>query len=88
MIVKEIQKLIGRLLALYYFISKVNNKAHTFFLCLINTNKFERKNECENAFAIIKEFLVVSSVHVQLHLGEPLILHVFVYKGAISVVLM
>ena len=65
--VKEVQQLIGRMVALSRFLSASGDKGYPYFQCLKKNNRFVWTPECEEAFVKLKEYLVIPPV-----LGKPL----------------
>ncbi|XP_074323923.1 putative mitochondrial protein AtMg00860 [Apium graveolens] len=55
--IRDIQKLTGRLSALWRFISRLAEKALPFFAVLKGSKNFEWGPECQRAFEEVKEYL-------------------------------
>ena len=55
---KEVQVLIGILVALNWFISKFANRCHPFYQLLKKWKGFHWNEKCEKAFQDLKEYLV------------------------------
>ena len=55
--VKDVQKLIGYMVALNRFISRLGEKGLPFFKLLKKTDKFEWTEEANEAFKKLKEYL-------------------------------
>jgi len=85
--VKEVQQLIGRMVALSRFVSTRGDKGHPYFQCLKRNNRFVWTRECEEAFLKLKEYLASPSVLCNPQLGTPLRLYFAVIEKAISSVL-
>ena len=54
---KEVQKLMGMIVALNRFVSKSANECHPFFQLLRKWKNFRWMEECDNAFQILKLYL-------------------------------
>ena len=81
-IVKEVQRLTGRVAALNRFVSKAINKCLPFFKVL--KQAFQWTNECEVAFQNLKEYLAkppLLSLSIE---GENLFLYLVVSQIAVS----
>jgi len=86
--VKEVQHLIGRMTALFRFVSAGGDNGHPYFQCLSRNNKFVWTHECEEAFENLKKYLASSPVLCRPELGTPLHLYFGVTERAISSVLL
>ena len=69
--VKEVQQLTRRMVALSQFVSAGRNRGHPYFQCLKRNNKFVWKNECEESFLKLKEYLASPPVLCKPLLGTP-----------------
>ena len=81
-IVKEVQRLTGRVAALNRFVSKAINKCLPFFKVL--KQAFQWTNECEVAFQNLKEYLAkppLLSLSIE---GENLFLYLVVSQIVVS----
>lgn len=79
--IKEVQQLIGRLVALFHFVSRAGGKAFLFFAILKKKERFEWTFECEEAFSKVKDFLVLPPILTRL-LEELLLLYLSVLYQA------
>jgi len=70
--VKEVQQLIGRMVALSRFVSTGRDKGHPCFQCLRRNSRFIWTRECEEAFLKLKEYLASPPVLYKPQLGTPL----------------
>jgi len=86
--VKEVQQLIGRMVALSKFVSAGGGEGHPYFQCLKRNNRFVWTQECEEAFVKLKEYLANPPVLCKPELGTPLRLYFAVTKKAINSVLL
>ena len=86
-LVKEVQQLTGRTVALSRFVSVGGDKGHLYFQCLRRNNRFVWTMECEEAFFKLKEYLASPPVLCKPQLGTPLRLYFAVTVRAISSVL-
>ena len=84
---KEVQQLIGRMAALFRFVSAGGDKGYPYFQCLRRNNKLIWTRECEEAFLKLKEYLTSPIVLCKPQLGTPLRLYFVVTEQAISSVL-
>ena len=84
-IVKEVQKLTGRIMALNRFVSKATDKCLPFF----KTRKqaFTWTIECEEAFQELKHYLSNPFLLIPSKEGENLFLYIAVSTTAVSVAL-
>ena len=80
--IKEVQSLIGRVVALNMFVSKVTDKCLPFFKVLKKT--FERTNECQKAFQDLKAYLKAATLLSPSISGEELYLYLAVSTHAVS----
>lgn len=55
--VREVQQLIGRIVAFNHFVSKAIDKCLLSFKILKKVSKFEWTPKCEEAFIQLKEYL-------------------------------
>lgn len=84
---KEVWQLIGRIVALNWFVSKVTNKCLSFLKILRKSSKFEWTPECEQAFIRLKKYLSQSPLLSKLQLREDLYLYQVVLDSAIDALL-
>jgi len=56
-LVKEVQQLIGRMVALSQFVSARWDRGHPYFQCLKRNNRFMWTRECEDSFFKLKEYM-------------------------------
>ena len=84
-IVKEVQKLTGRIAALNRFVSRATNKCLPFFKTL--KQAFAWTGECETTFQELKHYLSNLSLLSPSKQGESLCLYLVVSKTAVSAAL-
>jgi len=75
------------MVALSRFVSVGGNRGHPYFQCLNRNNRFVWKNDCEESFLKLKEYLASPPVLCKPLLGTPLCLYFGITKRAISSVL-
>ena len=80
--IKEVQSLIGRVVALNMFVSKFTDKCLPFFKVLKKT--FERTDECQKAFQDLKAYLKAATLLSPSISGEELYLYLAVSTHAVS----
>jgi ribonuclease HI len=85
--VKDIQKLAGSLAALCRFISRLAERALSFFKLLRKSGPFIWTEEAEQAFRELKQHLTSLPILVALEPGEPLYLYIAAAAEAVSMVL-
>ncbi|KAL5840569.1 hypothetical protein ACOSQ4_013177 [Xanthoceras sorbifolium] len=85
--IKDVQKLTGRLTALYHFISKSSKKCKPFFDILRKSKSFDWNQASEDAFQNIKQYLIDPPLLSKPKEGETLLLYLDVSEKAVSVVL-
>ena len=73
--VKEIQNLVGRIVALNRFIYRSVDKCFPFFKLLKNSTRFVWNDQCEKAFIDLKIYLSSPPLLVSPKLGEQLSLN-------------
>ena len=83
--VKEVQSLIGRVVALNRFVSKATDKCLPFFRVLRKV--FEWTDDCQRAFEDLKAYLTIAPLLSPSVLGEELYLYLAVTPHAVSSVL-
>ena len=83
---REVQRS-GRVAALNRFISWSTDKCLPFYDILRGNKKFERSEDCENAFQQLKRYLATPPVLAKPVEGEPLFLYIAVSTTAASGVL-
>lgn len=86
-IVREVQRLTGRLAALNRFLSKSAQQGLPFFKVLKKANRFEWDSECQEAFDQLKEHLRSLPTLVSPMAGEALFLYLAIAEEAVSAVL-
>ena len=84
---KEVQKLIGMMAALNWFISRSADKCKPFFLLLHKWKEFEWFDECVMAFQELKQYLSYSPIMSSPVVDEVLFAYIVVALYAISFVL-
>jgi hypothetical protein len=85
--IKDIQKLTGSLAALNRFISRLAERALSFFKILRKSGPFAWTEEAEQAFKELKQHLASLPILVAPEPGEPLYLYIAAAAEAISMVL-
>ena len=83
--IKEVQRLIGRIVALSRFVSRVSDKCQPFFQVL--KKAFQWDTKCEEAFSALKTYLSSPPILVSPIEGELLTLYLAVSDFSTSVVL-
>jgi len=84
---KEIQQLIGRMVALSWFVSAEGDQGHPYFQCLRRNNQFVWTDECEESFLKLKEYLANPPVLCKPLPGTPLRLYFAITNRVISSVI-
>ena len=84
---KEVQSLIGRVIALNKFISKATDKCLPFFDSLKGNKRFLWDDKCEQASRALKEYLGKPPLLSKPVKGESLFLYLAVLEYAVSRVL-
>ena len=84
---KEVQKLIGMMAALNWFISRSADRCRPFFLLLHKWKEFEWSEECVVAFQQLKQYLSHPSIMSSPVVDEVLFTYIAVAFYAISFVL-
>jgi hypothetical protein len=85
--IKDVQKLTGCLAALSRFISRLAERALSFFKLLRKSRPFVWSNDVEKAFQELKRYLTSPLVMVALEPDEPLLLYITATLEAVSMVL-
>ena len=85
--IKDVQKLTGSLAALSRFISRLAERALSFFKLLRRSGPFSWTEEAEEAFQELKQHLTSLSVLVAPEPGETLFLYLAASAEAVSMVL-
>nr|KYP41524.1 Retrovirus-related Pol polyprotein from transposon 17.6 [Cajanus cajan] len=85
--VKEVQRLAGRLVSLSRFIPKLAEKAGPIFTLLRKPKDFQWTDRCEEAFRSFKTFLTTPPILQRPDHKTDLLLYLAVAEGAISVVI-
>ena len=83
--IKEVQRLIGRIVALSIFVSKASDKCQPFFQVL--KKAFQWDTHCEEAFAALKTYLSSPPILVSPSEGELLTLYMAVSNFLTSAIL-
>ena len=84
---KEVQSLVGQVIALSRFVSRSTENCLPFFNALKGGKKFEWTEKCEVAFQQLKEHLGKPPLLSKLVAGEKLFLYLAVFESAVSLVL-
>ena len=82
--VKDVQKLIGCMVALNRFISKLSKKGLPFFKLLNKTDKFEWTKEANEAFKKLKAYLTTSLVLTPPKKDEDMMLYISATSTVVS----
>jgi hypothetical protein len=82
--IKDVQKLIGCMAALYHFISRLGEKGLPFFKLLKKTGKFEWIEEAKEAFESLKAYLTSSPVLTPPKKHEDMMLYITTTSMVIS----
>ena len=85
--VKEVQHLVGRVVALLRFMPKMADKIRAIMSLLKKASRFKWDDQCEDAFLQLKTFLASPPVIQKPHLDQPIIVYLSVSKDAISAAL-
>ncbi|RDX98499.1 Retrovirus-related Pol polyprotein from transposon 17.6, partial [Mucuna pruriens] len=85
--VKEVQQLMGKVVALSRFISKVSDIATPVLETLKKGRNFVWTPECEEAFLRLKAMLAAPPILIRPELGRPLHMYISVNETVISAVL-
>jgi hypothetical protein len=85
--IKDVQMLTGCLAALSRFISRLAERALSFFKLLWKSGPFIWIEEVEEAFQVLKQYLTSPPVKVAPEPDEPLLLYITVIAEAVSMVL-
>ena len=83
--IKEVQRLLGRITALSWFVSRASDKCHPFFQVL--KKAFQWDTKCEEAFSALKTYLSSPPILVSPVEGELLTLYLAVSDFSTSAVL-
>ena len=86
-LVKDIQRLIGRMAMLNRFISRLADKCFPFLKLLGNSTRLIWDDQCEKAFADLKAYLSSPPFLVNPELGEQLYLYLAALKKTFAIVL-
>ena len=84
---KEIQRLTGRLAALERFISRFIDRLKPFFTTLRGASRAKWGEECDRAFAAIKQYLTEPPILISLEAGDTLYLYLAASDIAVSAAL-
>lgn len=85
--IKDVQRLIGRVVALSRFISRSTDKCHLFFATLCKLKQFEWTLACEEALQQLKRYFTSPLLLSMPKVGERLFIYLVVSKTTIFVVL-
>jgi ribonuclease HI len=85
--IKDVHKLMGSLVALSHFVSRLAKRALPFFKLLQKFGPFSWTEETEQAFQVLKQHLVSLPILVAPEQGEPLYLYIAAATEAVSMVL-
>nr|XP_009792391.1 PREDICTED: uncharacterized protein LOC104239457 [Nicotiana sylvestris] len=84
---KEVQRLIGRIVALWRFISKSSEKCFKLFSALKKQDRFEWTEECQQALKNLKTYLSNPPLLAKPKVGKRLLIYLDVSEVAVSAVL-
>ena len=82
--VKDVQKLMGCMVALSHFISRLGEKGLPFFKLLKTSEKFTWTPEANKAFAELKHFLTTPPVMMAAKAGETLLIYIAATNHVVS----
>lgn len=82
--VKQLQSLNEKIAALNQFVSKSTEKCLPFFKTLRKEGQFDWTNECEEAFAKLKEYLASVPLLAKLNPGDELFIYLSVSDNVVS----
>ncbi|RDX79463.1 Retrovirus-related Pol polyprotein from transposon 17.6, partial [Mucuna pruriens] len=85
--VKEVQQLMGKIVALSRFISRTSDVAAPVLGTLKKGRNFAWSSECEEAFLRLKAMLATPPILIRPDIGRPLHLYLSVTEAAVSSVL-
>jgi len=85
--VKEVQRLVGRVVALSRFMPKMAEKIRPIMSLLKKASWFKWDDQCKDAFLQLKTFLASPPVIQKPRLDQPIIVYLSVSKDAISAAL-
>jgi dsDNA-binding SOS-regulon protein len=85
--IKDVQQLTGCLAALSRFISRLTERALSFFKLLHKSGPFIWSDEAEEVFQELKQYLMSPPVMVALEPREPLMLYIAATAEAVSMIL-
>ena len=85
---KEVQVLIGMLVALNHFISKFADHCRQFYQLLRKWREFEWDEECEKAFQDLKEYLMQGPMLIAPEPEEDLFMYLLVSNHTVSAMLL
>jgi len=86
-IVKEVQRLVGRVVALSRFMPNMAEKIRPILSLLKKTSRFKWDDQCEDAFLQLKAFLASPPVIQKPRLDQPIIVYLSVSKDSVSAAL-
>ncbi|GKV53120.1 hypothetical protein SLEP1_g59664, partial [Rubroshorea leprosula] len=86
--VKDVQRLIGRVVVLHRFISRSAERCLPFFKALREPKNFQWTNECQRAFDELKQYLASAPLLSKPGDGECLYLYLGVIEEVVSSVLL
>src|SRR3954464_15306508 len=85
--IKGVQQLIGRLVALSRFISRLGERTLPFYQLLRKGEKFEWNEEARNAFVDLKKTLLTPPILAVPKEREPLYLYIAARRSVVSTTL-
>lgn len=86
-IVKEVQRLIGKLAALSHFVLNYSDLTKPFFAAIKNGKTFECTEECNTALEELAAYLKKTPLITKPLLGEQLLIYFFISEHAVGPVL-
>lgn len=84
---KNIQSLIGKLIALNRFISQAIDKSHVFFKVMRKWRKIEWKTECNEVFQQLKQYMLKALLLSMPREGDKLYFYLAISQWATSTVI-
>lgn len=82
--IKEVQQLLGHLIALSRFVSRLAKRTKPMVQLLWKATKFSWDDRCEEIFKQLKDFLTSPSVIQKLRPNQPILVYLAVLDEAIG----
>lgn len=86
--IQDVQRLVGKIMALSRFISRSADRSLPFFKVLWKLAKFSWDKKCDITFSNLKNYLEKLSILHRLKVGERLWIYLAAGEGAVSAVLL